>query len=195
MATTMREGRWRGPLVDRVAELLEPRGTVVDVGAGTGTLPIAIAARRPDARVIAVDGDPEVIGRAKDKGGSDQVDWRQGLANETGLGSDSAGVVLMSLLLHHLERDAKIAALAEALRLLAPEGHLVVADWGKPSSLLPRAGFLALRTLDGFSNTADHARGRLAQVLIDAGFEAPVNTLRLATVWGTLELLETRSAG
>jgi precorrin-6B methylase 2 len=34
----------------------------MDVGAGTGTLAIAIAARRPDAQVIAVDGDPEGYG-------------------------------------------------------------------------------------------------------------------------------------
>jgi len=43
----------------------------VDIGAGTGTLEIAIAARRPDAQVIAVDRDPRgAAARSGQAGGS-----------------------------------------------------------------------------------------------------------------------------
>jgi methylase of polypeptide subunit release factors len=45
---TMREGRWRPPLRDRVAAHVPQGGRIVDVGTGTGTLAIAIAAARLD---------------------------------------------------------------------------------------------------------------------------------------------------
>jgi SAM-dependent methyltransferase len=95
----------------------------------------------------------------------------------------------MSLLLHHLEPEPKRAALRDVRRVLRPGGWLHVADWGRPRGALPRAGFLALRCLDGFDGTRDHARGRLAELIAAAGFEPPRPRLRLATVWGTLELL------
>lgn len=193
MAATMRERRWREPLVDRVSELLDPDATVIDVGAGTGTLALAIAAKRPDARVVAVDGDADALARARKKPGSERVEWQEDLAGNITMPSASAGVVVMSLLLHHLQRESKLAALREARRLLRPGGHLVVADWGRPSSPIAGAGFLALRALDGFSNTADHARGRVAELIGAGGFERPSTDLRLPTIWGTLELLRARA--
>jgi ubiquinone/menaquinone biosynthesis C-methylase UbiE len=139
--------------------------------------------------VIAVDGDPEVLERARAKPGSEAVDWRSGLAGELPLAPGSADAVVMSLLLHHLEPEPKRAALQDARRVLAPGGWLHVADWGRPRGALPRAGFLALRCLDGFDGTRDHAAGRLADLIAAAGFQPPRRRLRLATVWGTLELL------
>jgi SAM-dependent methyltransferase len=189
LALTMRERRWRPALLEAVGERLPHGGTVVDVGAGTGTFAIALAAARPDAAVIAVDGDPEVLELARGKPGSAAVDWRSGLAGELPLAPGSTHAVVMSLLLHHLEPEPKRAALRDARRVLRPGGWLHVADWGRPRGALPRAGFLALRCLDGFDGTRDHAEGRLAELIAAAGFEPPRRRLRLATVWGTLELL------
>jgi ubiquinone/menaquinone biosynthesis C-methylase UbiE len=188
VALTMRERRWRPALLDAVGERLPHGGTAVDIGAGTGTFAIALAAARPDAAVVAFDGDPDVLERARAKPGSQAVDWRAGLAGELPLAPSSADAVVMSLLLHHLEPEPKRAALRDARRVLRPGGCLHVADWGRPRGALPRAGFLALRCLDGFDGTRDHAEGRLAELIAAAGFERPRVRLRLATVWGTLEL-------
>jgi len=192
MALTMRERRWRPALLDAVSETLPRAGTVVDVGAGTGSFAIALAAARPDAAVLAVDGDPDVLGRARSKRGADGVEWRTGLAGELPLTAGQADVIVMSLLLHHLEPDAKRAALTDARAALRPGGWLHVADWGRARGALPRTGFAALRVLDGRAGTADHAAGRLAAVIADAGFEDPSLGLRLSTAWGTLELLAAR---
>jgi SAM-dependent methyltransferase len=191
LATTMRERRWRGALVEMTSNRLPVGGTVVDVGAGTGTFAIALKKHRPDSTVIAVDGDREILAIARRKQGAERVDWRVGLAGQLDLGTP-ADVVTMSLLLHHLRADSKMEALGEAARLLRPAGFLVVADWGPPSTLPTRIGFLALRMLDGFANTDDHARGRLPGLIAMAGFDAPATRLRLGTVWGRLELLEAR---
>ena len=189
VAATMRERRWRPALLDVVSERLPENGTLVDVGAGTGTFAIAFAAARPDATVLAFDGDPEVLERARRKPGAEAVEWREGLAGELPLQPDRVDAVVMSLLLHHLDPGPKQAALSDVRRALRPGGSLHIADWGRPRGALPRVGFLALRCLDGFDNTRDHAAGRLPALIADAGFGPPRVWRRLPTVWGTLELL------
>lgn len=189
---TMREGVWRPLIVDRVAAHVPPGGRIVDVGAGTGTLAIALAGARPDAEVIAADGDPEALAIAARKPGGDRVRWQRGLAGEVELDDASVDAVVMSLLLHHLAPDAKRAALRDARRILRPGGRLHIADWGRPADLVMRVAFGALQLLDGVEGTRDHAAGRLPTIVRDAGFEQPDRYRRLRTAWGTLELLEAR---
>jgi SAM-dependent methyltransferase len=162
---------------------------VVDVGAGTGTFAISLARARPDVSVRAVDGDPEALGLARGKAGAQAVEWLDGLAGELPVAERSADAVVMSLLLHHLDLPAKQAALAEGARVLRPGGSLHIADWGRPGDPLMRAAFFALQLLDGFSNTRDHASGRLPAICSAAGFVDVRCHLRLRTVWGRLELL------
>jgi ubiquinone/menaquinone biosynthesis C-methylase UbiE len=189
VALTMREGSWRPALVREVTATLPPAATVVDVGAGTGSFAIALAAAHRDAAIIAIDGDPQVLQRAQAKPGGRTVEWREGLAGELPLEAGQADAIVMSLLLHHLAPAAKEAALTDARRVLRPGGRLHVADWGRPRGALPSAGFLALRVLDGFEGTRDHAAGRLPALIAQAGFDDPRVWRRLPTVWGTLELL------
>jgi ubiquinone/menaquinone biosynthesis C-methylase UbiE len=190
LALTMREGRWRPRLSDRIAEHLPHGGRIIDVGAGTGTLAIALAALRPDAEVIAVDGDAEVLRLAQRKPGADLVAWHQGLAGTLDLENASADAVVMSLLLHHLDPDAKHRALTDVRRVLRPDGWLHVADWGRPQDPLMRVAFGALQRIDGIEGTRDHAAGRLPAFLAHAGFPAVERYRRLRTGWGSLELLE-----
>jgi ubiquinone/menaquinone biosynthesis C-methylase UbiE len=192
VALTMRAARWRPAMLERVGERVPPSGTVLDVGAGTGSFAIALAAARPDLTVIGVDGDPDVVARARAKPGAEAVDWREGLAGELPFAPDSGDAVTMSLVLHHLGPDAKRSALNDVHRVLRPGGMLHVADWGRPRGPLPRAGFAALPVLDGFEGTRDHAAGRLPGLIAAAGFEDPQTWKRLPTVWGTLELISAR---
>jgi SAM-dependent methyltransferase len=185
LALTMRERTFRGRLLEQV--LAGDPTLAVDVGAGTGTFSIALAAR--GVRVVAVDGDPDVLQRAARKPGAERVRFEEGLADALPLDDATADRVVMSLLLHHLEPQAKDRALAEAHRALRPGGRLHVADWGRPRDPLTAAGFLGLRLVDGFSTTADHAAGRLPDRIRAAGFQDVEVRDRLRTPWGSLELL------
>jgi ubiquinone/menaquinone biosynthesis C-methylase UbiE len=189
MALTMRERTWRPRLQSIVVASLPASGTVVDVGAGTGTSAIALAAARPDAAVVAVDGDEQALAIAQSKAGGKQVDWRAGMAESLPVEDGEADVVVMSLLLHHLEPAAKGDALGEAMRVLRPGGRLHVVDWGKPRDPLMRAGFLLLRALDGFASTRDHAAGRLPEIIATVGFVGVALQCRLRTAWGNLEMI------
>lgn len=189
LALTMRERRFRAAMRDQVSASLPPEGTVLDVGCGTGTFGIALAAQRPDAHVIGIDGDPEILSIARAKPGAGAVEWHHGLAGELPLADDSADIVTMSLVLHHLLPDQKREAMAEARRVLRPGGSFQIADWGRPHDPAMSAIFLLSQAIDGFDRTADHRAGRLPDYLHEAGFAEVERYDRLRTWFGSLELL------
>jgi ubiquinone/menaquinone biosynthesis C-methylase UbiE len=194
VAVTMRERLFRGRLARQVLAGLPAGALVADVGAGTGTFAIELAAAAPAPRVVAVDGDPEILALAQAKQGAAAVEWKRGLANALPLADGSCERVAMSLLLHHLDPAGKDAALAEAHRVLRPGGRLHVADWGRPQDPLMRCGLFTLALIDGFDGIRDHAAGRLPLFLENAGFGEVRRHDRLRTAWGSLELLSASKA-
>lgn len=193
LGVSMREDTWRSPLLDRLADRITGESTVVDIGAGTGTLTIRIAGLVESPRVIAVDGDPEVMEIARRKPGASRIEWTLGKADDLPVESGVTTASVTSLVLHHLNDETKAAALREAHRILKPGGSHFIADWGRPD-LIIRPGFLALRVFDGFENTAAHGRGEIPAMIELAGFESVEKFGRVNTVWGTVELLEARKA-
>ncbi len=117
------------PVLDRMA--LEPGMAVADIGAGTGyfALPIARAVG-PAGRLVAVDVSPEMLDRLNGKAldaGLANIDCIQAESATTGLAPASLDRVLLANVWH--EVDDRPATLAEAARLLRPEGYLVLLDW------------------------------------------------------------------
>jgi ubiquinone/menaquinone biosynthesis C-methylase UbiE len=195
IARTMREERWRPLLRVHVLSGVPENGHVVDVGAGTGTLAIALASERLDVAVTAVDGDAEILALAQAKPGAERVHWREGLADALALETASADAVVTSLVLHHLDWSTKRRALIEMARVLRPGGRLHIADWGRPATPLLRASFFVLQILDGFDGTRDHAAGRIPELVRDAGFRDVHVYAHRRAAWGTLQLLEARKSG
>jgi ubiquinone/menaquinone biosynthesis C-methylase UbiE len=190
IALTMRERTFRAALITAVLADPAPR-VVLDVGCGTGTLAVQLAKSDPCVRVLGIDGDEQVLARARRKAERfvERVRFEFGLADAVPPADATVDVAIASLLLHHLPGEEKLRALEEARRVLVPGGRMVIADWGRPRDPLMRAGFLTLRVLDGFENTRDHAAGRLPSLIQRTGFEAVRVQQRWRTVWGSLELI------
>ena len=189
LALTMREKRFRGEMLRRVEADLPEGGTAVDVGCGTGTFALALKERRPDARVVGVDGDAEILALAQAKPGATEIEWREGLAQELPVEAGGADVVTISLVLHHLLPEDKRKGLREMKRIIRPGGRLHVADWGRPTDPLMSGAFFVAQAIDGFDRTADHRAGRLPAFVEAAGFDAVERYGRVRTGFGVVELL------
>ena len=136
--------RWWAPviapaalrLLDLVAPLVaeRPGATIVDVGAGTGTLARAAVARWPRVRAIAVDPSPgmlavgrAVAARSLSRAANRRLGWEAGPAEQLRFEAASVDVVVSSFALQYL--PSRVAALREAHRVMVPGGAVAVVTW------------------------------------------------------------------
>ena len=107
---------------------LLPEGLVVaDVGCGDGGLAIELA--RSATRVIGIDSEPRVLARAARRiqaAGAPHIELRQGGMEALPLEDGEIDLCLLSQVLHHAGDPA--VAVAEAARVLAPGGTLLILD-------------------------------------------------------------------
>ena len=102
--------------------------TCVDLGCGAGafSFPLALAVGN-EGTVYAVDNDSEVLKRISEKDPPPNLIPVHGDASQTGLESQIADICLMVLILHEVEQPDRV--MAEAFRLLKPEGKALVMEW------------------------------------------------------------------
>jgi ubiquinone/menaquinone biosynthesis C-methylase UbiE len=185
---TTRERTWKERLVEQADIRL---GTdVLDLGCGTGTLALMVAAAEPQANVTGLDGDPEMLERAEEKaaGASAELAFDHGFSYDLPYEDGSFDRVLSSLFFHHLAVDDKRRTLAEIKRVLRTDGELHVADWGRPDGTAMRLASKSIRLLDGDEPTRDNLAGRLPDLIAEAGFEDVQVRGGFATAFGTLAL-------
>jgi ubiquinone/menaquinone biosynthesis C-methylase UbiE len=191
-AATMRQGQWRPRLVERAVDSSAASMRILDLGCGTGAMALAIARASPGVQLLGVDGDPDILERARAKALAEgtKLELHEALADRLPLPDAHVACVVSTLMFHHLAPSAKRAALAEAWRVLVPGGRLLICDVGRAADPVMRAAFLAVQLLDGFANTREHARGELPKIVSQAGFSAVTVFGRYRTGAGTLDLIE-----
>lgn len=102
---------------------------VVDLGAGTGLLSLAIAPKVE--HVLAVDSSEAMLARLHANRlqlGVENVSTRVADLRRLPLPDESVSLVVSNYAFHHLDDAGKELALAEARRVLVPGGRLVVCD-------------------------------------------------------------------
>ena len=110
---------------DTVLAMLDPRLRVGDLGCGTGQFSALIAPYV--SGVVAVDGSADMLSAARATlGPRANVDVRRGTLEALPLDDAHLDLAVLALVLHHLPDPAR--ALAEAARVLAPGGRVLVVD-------------------------------------------------------------------
>ncbi len=102
---------------DVVERVSRQDATVLDIGTGTGDLPLLVQERLPSASVVGLEPSAALGRIARDRG----VRVLEGRAEALPLDDDSVDVVVSSLSTHHWDDPA--AAFAEIRRALRPGGE------------------------------------------------------------------------
>jgi ubiquinone/menaquinone biosynthesis C-methylase UbiE len=167
---------------------IAPGQRVLDLGAGTGTLAIMIKQIQPEAQVIGLDGDMEILSIAREKASRSGVE----IAFETGnaVALPHAGktfdCVLSTLVMSLLSRELKTLAIREAYRVLRRGGELYITDFGQPHTWWGR---LVAPLVRRFEPIADNLDGLLPDLFQDVGLINVAETRRYATLFGTISIL------
>jgi ubiquinone/menaquinone biosynthesis C-methylase UbiE len=115
----------------KVLELLSLHGseTVIDYGAGTGRLTLAVAERlTPQGRVVAIEDSSEMFQLLSERlAGVACAEPMLIEGDDVPLPDEAANRILAVDVLHHIRPDT----LAEMRRLLAPDGLLLLIDWAR----------------------------------------------------------------
>jgi len=180
-----RETNFKSRLVSQAG--LEKGHQALDIGCGTGTLTIMIQQACPDCEVIGLDGDPAIltVARRKIEHTGQNIRLVYGTADSLPFPDGTFDRVFISLVLHHLSLEDRNHAIKEILRILKRGGEVHIAELGKPHNVLMTAVSQVIGRLE---SAWDFIKGKLPQVLTDAGFLGVTETYRLATVFGTFAL-------
>jgi SAM-dependent methyltransferase len=133
-------GYWSAALdwVRRAAAGTE-RGRLLDLGAGTGTGALGLAARFPEAEVIAVDVEPRSLARLRDKAAGLGLAGRvRTVRADFDAGWPDLGTLDLtwaSMSLHHLAGPGRV--LGDILRATRHDGLIAVAEFAEPLRFLP----------------------------------------------------------
>jgi ubiquinone/menaquinone biosynthesis C-methylase UbiE len=141
---------------------------VLEIGCGTGNLTIRAIRTQPSTEVVGSDPDPLALRRAQRKAhGINGIRFEQGYAQRLPYSDGEFDRVLSSMMLHHLDADAKTAAAAEAFRVLRPGGRLHLVDMG--GDMTAHDG-LAARLVKHSPHAAGNLGGAIPRLLHTAGF-------------------------
>jgi SAM-dependent methyltransferase len=172
-------------LLDRLDGLLpaDRPSTVVDIGAGTGTLALAALERWPNVRVIGVDPSRKMLDfaatAARDAGRDKRLSLEVGKAASLPLPDASVDVAISSFVIQLT--PSRAAAVREAFRVLRPGGVFACLTWRSGEGPFePESAFdLALEELgieappSGSGNGRPYASpGTAAAELRRAGFRS-----------------------
>ena len=133
---------WKAELIDFAATGIPRNGRVADVATGTGDLAYALAQRRPDLEIAAVDVSTRMLALARVRGdGVSQVGVSGGDLSALPFAAGSLDAVTAGYALRNTP-DWR-ASIAELARVIRPGGHLFTLDFYLPSFPPWRAAFLA----------------------------------------------------
>ena len=161
---------------------INPTASVLDVGCGTGALLDQLSASCPRARLAGIDPSPEMLAIARQRLPlviELKQSWAEGIPYPDG----AFDVVVSCNVLHYIREP--IVALKDMLRVLRPEGTLVITDWSDD--------YLACRICDWYLRLCNAARfqtyraQQLRDLLNTAGAtEIQVDCYKITGLWGLM---------
>lgn len=187
-----RERLWRSLTVMHLAP--RPDDAILDVGCGTGSLALLAARVEPQAKVVGLDPDPEILAVAGGKDAQARVRWLTGMGDALvdSVGGESMDAVMSSLVLHQCPLAVKRAILESMFAVLRPGGRLVITDFGLQRTRLMRLAFKFVQFADGKTDTQPNADGVLPELISSVGFADVREADVVSTINGSISIYVAR---
>lgn len=165
------------------AQLPEAPNGIVDLGCSVGMSTFTLQEMFPNADITGVDLSPYFLAVAqyrtqrRTETECSNPTWVHAAAESTGLPSTAFDLVSASLMFHELPREAAIAILREAKRLLRPGGHLAIMDMNPKSEIYAKMPPYILTLLKSTEPYLDEYFALdIEQAIVEAGFSQPTMT-------------------
>lgn len=135
-----------------VFDAIDEHDMVLDLCTGTGTNAVAIAECKPEAKVVGLDISKDMLivaAQKMRKAGVTNMKIRRQDATRMNIKTGCFDKVLLSLVLHETEEELAAKIINEAMRVMKPDGELIVTEWEKAEkSLFRKILFLAIDLLE-----------------------------------------------
>lgn len=134
-----------------VFEAIAPTDKVLDLCTGTGTNAVAIARKYPEAVVAGVDLSADMLTVARMKADKEQlhnIQLAQMDATKLTFDASIFDKVLLSLVLHEIDDQLAKKIIRESIRVLKPDGELIVTEWERSKEPLKKLLFFPIDILE-----------------------------------------------
>jgi SAM-dependent methyltransferase len=154
--------RW---LIDPLLARLRPKiarlcikygvNNLLDIGTATGAQCRTLHAA--GIRAVGLDLSEAMIAAAR-RWSPDDIEFVVGSAYELPFADAAFHAVLLSLALHEHSEEERAQMLAEAMRVVEPEGHLVIAEYSEPAHTWLHISWLVIRGIENIAGN-EHKAG------------------------------------
>ena len=134
-----------------VFDTIGKKDNVLDLCTGTATNAIAIAKKNPNAKIVGVDLSKDMLVVAREKVNKENLAnvrlYRMD-ATQMNFKDESFDKVLLSLVLHETDEELAKKIIKEAMRVMKPDGELVVTEWERSDNFIKKILFIPIEILE-----------------------------------------------
>ena len=134
-----------------VFDTIGKKDNVLDLCTGTATNAIAIAKKNPNAKIVGVDLSKDMLVVAREKVSKENLAnvrlYRMD-ATQMNFKDESFDKVLLSLVLHETDEELAKKIIKEAMRVMKPDGELVVTEWERSDNFIKKILFIPIEILE-----------------------------------------------
>jgi ubiquinone/menaquinone biosynthesis C-methylase UbiE len=173
---------------------IEARSRLLDIGCGTGRLLAQAARREPAAVLVGIDTDRDSIEIARERARSapSPIELHLASAEKMPFTSDYFDVAVAVFVVGSLVGETRSRVLAEGLRVLKPDGRVLVVDWARGGCIAARVAYDLLASLPLPSVLLPRSGDRTVRALLSAGFEEVDVVHEYCTAAGAVHLVTGR---